>query len=128
MNNITIHGRLTRDPESRDYKTSKGDSRTLCKFAVAVDRRFGEETDFFNCVIFGKGAEVIQKYFHRGSEIAVSGEMQCNPYEKDGVKKYPWTLNVSQFDFCGKKGDGKEQGETADPGDSFEQIDDDVPF
>ena len=130
MNNITIHGRLTRDPELKDYKTKKGETGQTCKFSVAVDRRFGEETDFFSCVTFGKLSEVIDKYFSKGSEIVVSGEMQCNPYEaKDGTKKYPWTLVVSQFDFCGGKKDKSGSSGQDDIPEGFEAVEDpDLPF
>lgn len=128
MNNIVIHGRLTRDPELGEYTTSKGDKRKSCRFTVAVNRRFGEDADFFNCVVFGKLAEVIDKFFKKGSEIIVSGEMQCKPYEKEGVKKYPWSLVVSQFDFCGSRKDGDKPVDSSVPK-GFEEIqDEDIPF
>lgn len=129
MNNIIIHGRLARDPELGEYKNSKGNTGKWCKFTVAVDRKFGEETDFFNCITFGKLPEVIDKFFSKGKEIVVSGEMQCNPYEdKDGKKRYPWTLSVNQFDFCGSKKDGDVPVDDGIP-EGFSQIsDDDVPF
>lgn len=130
MNNITIHGHLAKDTEIREYTTAKGESGKLCKFTVAVNRRFGEEADFFNCVAYGKAAEVIDKFFSKGSEIAVIGEMHCDPYTPKGseTKRYPWTLRVQQFDFCGKK-DGTPAHDNAEaPKDSFEEIDEDVPF
>ena len=100
MNNTCIHGRLVRDPEMKSYTTSKGDPGSLTKFTVAVDRGFGEETDFFDCVCYGKLAEVIHKHFSKGREIVVSGEMQCYKYEaKDGTNRYPWSLVVSTFDL-----------------------------
>lgn len=129
MNNIVIHGRLARNPELGEYNTQKGDVGSKCRFTVAVNRRFGDEADFFNCVVFGKLADVIDKFFSKGSEIIVSGEMQCNPYEgKDGTKRYPWTLVVNQFDFCGSKKDGTKPVDDGAP-EGFEPIqDDDVPF
>ena len=129
MNNITIHGRLTRDPELGEYVTSKGDEGKSCKFTVAVDRRFGDEADFFNCVAFGKLAEVIDKFFKKGSEIVVLGEMQCNPYEgNDGIKRYPWSINVSRFDFCGSKKDSDKPVDDGIP-EGFKKIEDeDIPF
>ncbi len=129
MNNITIHGRLVRDPEIGEYTTSKGDKGKSCKFTVAVNRKFGEDADFFSCIVFGKLAEVIDKFFKKGSEIIVSGEMQCNPYEgKDGTRKYPWSLVVSQFDFCGSKKDGNKPVDEGIP-EGFEKIEDEeIPF
>lgn len=128
MNNIIIHGRLTKDPELGEYTTSKGEKGKSCKFTVAVNRRFGEEADFFNCIIWGSRAEVINKFFKKGSEIVLSGEMQCNPYEKDGVKKYPWSLVVGQFDFCGSK-KGEDRPVDNEVPEGFEAIqDEDIPF
>lgn len=132
MNNITIHGRLTRRPELGEYTTAKGETKKKCAFTVAVDRRFGEETDFFNCVTFGNLSRVIDKFFDKGSEIVVSGEMQCNPYTsaKDGIKRYPWNLVVRQFDFCGSKKDKDGAGATgSETPDGFGAIEDeDIPF
>lgn len=124
-----IHGRLTRDPELKTYQNNKGETGSLTKFTVAVNRRFGEETDFFDCVCYGKLAEVINKHFSKGREIIVSGEMQCHKYEaKDGTNRYPWSLNVSTFDFCGKKDDAPKSGRQDVP-DGFEEIDEDeFPF
>lgn len=127
MNNITIHGRLTRDPELKEYST-KDETGKMAKFSVAVDRRFGDETDFFDCIAFGKLAEVIDKFFSKGREIVVSGSMECNPYTaKDGTKRYPWQLRVDSFDFCGGKSGGNNSADD-NPHDTFEQIEDDVPF
>mgnify|MGYP000577074552 CR=1 FL=1 len=132
MNSCLIHGRLVRDPEMKGYTTSRGDDGSLTKFTVAVDRRFGEETDFFDCVCYGKLAEVIHKHFSKGREIVVSGEMQCHKYEaKDGTNRYPWSLIVSTFDFCGKKDDAKggTGGSTEAAADEFGPVDDDdIPF
>lgn len=47
MNSINIYGRLVRDPELKAYTNSKGESNTMCNFTVAVNRRFGDDADFF---------------------------------------------------------------------------------
>ena len=123
MNNHTIHGRLVRDPELTPRPNS--DSSDRVNFTVAVDRRYGDETDFFDCVCFGKRAEVIHKYFGKGKEIIVSGEGQIHSYEdKNGVKRRSYSIMVSDFDFCGSK-DGSK---TTTAADSFEEAEKDVPF
>ena len=125
MNTHTIHGRLTRDPEFTPRANSDGTDRA--NFTVAVDRRFGDETDFFDCVIFGKRAGVIAKYFDKGSEIVVTGEGQIRSYPgKDGVKRKAYSIVVSDFDFCGSKKDKDES--KPDFGDSWEQLEEDNPF
>lgn len=128
MNNINIYGRIARDPEIKDYTTQKGDNGKMCNFAVAVNRNFGEEADFFNCRIFGKRAEVIEKYFSKGSRIALCGEMQCQAYTKDGEKKYPWVLMVRDFDFVDSKSESNGANNTNSNTDSFDQLEEDVPF
>lgn len=122
MNYHIIHGRLARDPELTPRRNSEGSDRV--NFTVAVDRRYGDETEFFDCVAFGKRAETIDKFFSKGQEIICWGEGHINSYEgKDGVKRRSYSIFVEGFDFCGssKKSDSKS-------GDSFEQADADCPF
>ena len=127
MNNHTIHGRLVRDPELTPKKNS--DSSDRVNFTVAVDRRFGDETDFFDCVCFGKRAEVIDKYFSKGKEIIVIGEGQIHSYEdRNGVKRKSYSIMVSDFDFCGSKGGGSKSEESTPISDSFEEQASDIPF
>lgn len=122
MNSINIFGRLVRDPELKTYTNAKGETSSLCNFSVAVNRKFGEETDFFSCTVFGKRAEVINKFFAKGSRIAVHGSMQCSKSEN----KYFWNLMVDDFTFVDTKNEAKAPAES--PKDTFEAIDDDVPF
>ena len=121
MNKIIIHGRLTRNPETKTYSTAKGEPGSLASFSVAVNRRFGEETDFFNCTAFGKTGELVSNHFSKGQEIIVEGSMQASKKED---KTY-WNLNVDSFDFCGSKKDNGTPSIT----DGAEVIDDeDIPF
>ena len=126
MNNHTIHGRLVRDPELTPRKNS--DSSDRVNFTVATDRRFGDETDFFDCVAFGKRAETIDKFFKKGQEILVWGEGQIHSYEgKDGVKRKSYSIFVEGFDFCGSKNDSsKGKNESSDA--EWKQQQEDIPF
>jgi len=125
MNTHTIHGRLVRDPELTPRKNS--DSSDRVNFTVAVDRRFGDETDFFDCVAFGQRAEVINKFFSKGKEIIVWGEGHINSYEgKDGVKRKSYSIFVDGFDFCGSKGNSSERKN--DSSDNWSKFDEDNPF
>ena len=138
MNDHKIHGRFARDPELTRGQT---DTKDRCNFTVAVDRRYGDETDFFDCVIFGKRAGVIDKYFSKGSEIILSGEGQIRFYEdKQGVKRRAYSIVVSDFDFCGTKKGSSNNMSDADVAaleqaasdllipDSFEDAEGDIPF
>lgn len=122
MNTHTIHGRLVRDPELTPRKNSDASDRV--NFTVAVDRRYGDETDFFDCVAFGKTAELIDKWLAKGREVIVWGEGQIHSYEdKNGVKRKSYSIFVQGFDFCGSKGDSK-----TDTGDSWQKQQEDIPF
>jgi single-strand DNA-binding protein len=128
LNNITIHGRLTADPELK-YTQSQV---AKCTFTVAVDRSYkqGDEklTDFFNCIAWRGQAEMIAKYFNKGKEIVVNGEMNNNPYEKDGNKLAWWQLHVHGVDFCGSKGNSAESTPSNIPDGIAVIEDEDIPF
>ena len=122
MNNHIIHGRLVRDPELTPRKNS--DSSDRVNFTVAVDRRFGDEADFIDCVAFGKTAELIDKWMQKGREIIVWGEGHINSYtDRNGVKRKSYSIFVDGFDFCGSKSDGNKS-----TGDSWEKQQGDIPF
>jgi single-strand DNA-binding protein len=103
LNCIAIHGRLTADPE---LKTTQSGVPS-CRFTVAVDRSYskGEKmTDFFSVVCWRGLAETVSKYFHKGKEIVVRGEMQSHKWtDKDGVNRVSWEIMADSVDFCGSK-------------------------
>lgn len=103
MNNISIIGRMGKDVE---ISTSQGKGTTIGKFSVGVTRKFDKTiTDWFNCVAFGKTAEIIEQYVKKGHQIGITGEIQFGSYDnKDSVKVYTTTLMVNSFDFVGNNG------------------------
>ena len=105
MNSVQLIGRLTRDPEIR--YTDGG--ALIARFGLAVDRRFkqenGADADFINIVSFGKTAEFIEKYFHKGMKIALNGRIQTGSYtDKDGKKVYTTDIVAENVEFCESKG------------------------
>ena len=111
LNAIFLHGRLTADPELKS--TSGGIS--YCNFTVAVDgfAKKGEEkpTDFFTCVAWRNTAEMICKYFRKGKEIVISGEMHSSRYtDSDGNNRTSWKVNVNSVDFCGSAKETEANG------------------
>ena len=128
MNKVMVHGRLVRDPETRDAGTA-----TVCKFTVAENQRFNrEKANFHECEAWGKTGEFVEKYFRKGQEIVLSGELrQEEYYATDGTKRRVWKINVDCVDFCGKAGDnsgGQAPSQGSAP--KFEELnpDDDLPF
>ena len=107
MNKTILMGRLTRDPEVR-YSTGEKATATA-RFSIAINRRFknaegGYDADFINCVAFGKTGEFVEKYFQKGSMIALTGRIQTGSYtNKEGVKVYTTDVVVEEVEFAGGK-------------------------
>ena len=130
LNKITIHGYLGRDPELKEYTNAKGETGKLVNLSVGVSR-VGDGTDWFDATFFGRRAEVIDKFFRKGSQIIVTGRMQSSISEKDGTKKKFWKIFGEDFDFCDSKDSPRGQSSPAaanDLPDSCEQAEEDNPF
>lgn len=130
MNNITILGRLGKDVELRQ---SRETGKFVAKFSVGVTRKFNKDvTDWFDCVAFGKTGEIIARYFTKGNQIALQGEIQFGSYEaQNGTKRYTTTLVVNTFDFIAGNGNNTNGGnqETATTNTFDEPVyDNDMPF
>lgn len=128
-NYIVIHGYLGRDPELKEYKNAKGEKNNLVNFSVGVSRDMGDETDWFDVTFFGRRAEVIEKFFSKGSQILVSGRMQSDTVKgDDGKNRKFWKLIGEKFDFCDSKGTPRGDSNLNDLSDSFKAAEDDIPF
>lgn len=82
MNNITITGRITKDPEIR--YTSNNKANVL--FTLAVNRDYKDENgerqaDFISCVAWGNQAEYIGKYVLKGDNLGINGRLQTRNYQ-----------------------------------------------
>ena len=134
MNSVQLIGRLTRDPEIR--YTDGGAS--IARFGLAVDRRFkqenGADADFINIVAFGKTAEFIEKYFHKGMKIALNGRIQTGSYtDKYGKKVYTTDVVAENVEFCESKGTSSNNDAPAPASDGDfmsvpDGIEDELPF
>ena len=131
MNNIFLIGRLTKDPEQRTTTTGK----TVCSFNLAVDRRFKDQdgnkvADFFKCTAWNKTADNIVKYVHKGSQIAIQGELQTEQWEKDGVTHYGVNIIIDNCQFLDTKESAAEGGEAGVIPPNMKPVEDDaeLPF
>ena len=131
MNKIIVMGRLTKDPEI----TSTQNGTTIARYTVAVDRRFKKEgaqnTDFFNCVSFGKQADFIAKYLKKGVKVVISGEMNLNVVEKNGEKvTYP-QIAPESVEFAESKASAMENIQSATGNDFLtvpDSLSEELPF
>ncbi len=113
MNKVILVGRLTKDPEVR---YSQGANATaVARFSIAVDRRFkrdGEpDADFFNCSAFGKQAEFVEKYLHKGTKMVIVGRIQNDNYtNKEGQMVYSVKIMVDEMEFAESKSSAGNTG------------------
>jgi len=102
MNQFIISGRLVKDPIKRNGKN--GD---ITKYTIAVPRKYGKggkDADFIDITSFGKLAETIFKYLHKGSKVQVIGEIRDYNYENDdGSKVYTYDFIGEDFEFLESK-------------------------
>ena len=141
MNKVVLMGRLTRDPEVR---YSQGENAlAIARYTLAVDRRFKRDNeqaaDFIPCVVFGKSAEFVEKYFRQGTKVTVCGRIQTGSYtNKDGVKVYTTDVVVEEQEFAESKANSQQNqqsnnaGPVPDSGDGFmnipDGVDEELPF
>lgn len=103
MNKVILIGRLTRDPEIRTTANS-----TMASFSVAVDRRYKQDgqpdADFPRVIAWGKTAEFIEKYFHKGMKIGIEGRIQTGSYQnQNGQTIYTTDVIADAVEFVESK-------------------------
>lgn len=140
MNNVTLIGRLTRDPEVR---YTSGSQMAVARFSIAIDRpvRNGGEkqTDFPNIVVFGKQAENCERFLGKGRLVGIQGRIQTGSYvNKNGDKVYTTDVVANNVEFLdwGDRSERSGMGQQAAPKnddmgipEGFSAIDDeDIPF
>lgn len=105
MNKCVLVGRMCANPE---LLFGKGTGTAVCKFTIAVNRRFKREgqpeADFLPVTIFGKSGEATANYMVKGSQISIAGSIQTSNYmNKDNVKVYKTEIIADEIDFLDSK-------------------------
>jgi len=138
LNQVTLIGRLTRDPEQKALPNGTA----VVNFSIATSRTWKdkdgekkEETEFHNCVAFGRTAEVIGQYLKKGQLANVVGRLQTRKWEKDGHTNYRTEIIVDQMQMGPKAGNAgggssetKSEDTGTDDGDPGAINPDDIPF
>jgi single-strand DNA-binding protein len=111
MLNITAHGNLGNDPSVKEINDTQ-----VAQFTLAA-RTGKDETTWISCFVWGKRADVVKQYMHKGDTIAVAGSGKVNTYTKrDGTEVRTLDLRVTDFTLPASKETTKNKA-TADSGD-----------
>ncbi|HRV76237.1 MAG: single-stranded DNA-binding protein [Candidatus Nomurabacteria bacterium] len=122
LNQVTLLGRLTRDPELR--QTPNGAS--VASFSMALNRSYKdsagewqEQTDFIDCVAWGPLAERLEKMVKRGQRLLVNGRLSQRSWEQDGQKRSKVEVVINDMTLIEQAGD---QGDSSFGGGSDEGV------
>lgn len=134
LNKVMIIGRATNNLQ---VKTIESSGTPVVNFTVATNRKFKnkdgnmmEDAEYHRCVSYGKGADVLGKYLHKGKRIYIEGRLRTRKrQDTSGVDKFTTEIIVDNFIFLDPKGEEWEYADMSDgPTDNVPPEDDDVPF
>jgi single-strand DNA-binding protein len=115
LNQVTLMGNLTRDPELRQTPTGQN----VCSFSLALNRSYKdasgewqEATDYIDIVAWGPLAERVTQYLTKGRRCLVQGRLQSRSWEQEGQKRSKVEVLANDVTFLDSRGEGGEGGST----------------
>ena len=110
VNKVILVGRLGRDPETR----YTGGGQAVANFSVATDESYKDKngerqkrTEWHKIVVWGKQAEIAQRYLKKGSLIFIEGRIQSREWQdKEGQKRTSFEIVASNFRMLGGRAEG----------------------
>lgn len=144
VNKVILVGRLGKDPEAKTF----ADGGMVTNFSLATSERWKdkqgeqqEKTEWHRIAMFGKVAEIAEKYLQKGSLVYIEGKLQTRKWtDKDGVERYSTEVIGDRMQMLGSKPDGDREeraprGSSSKPapqqsksGSKFDDFEDDIPF
>lgn len=149
INQVMIIGFIGDEPKINTTQAG----RKVASFAVATTEKgytsqngttYPDRTEWHNVVLWGKLAEVAEKYLHKGSSVFVQGKMRTRSYDdKNGVKRYITEIDADVMQILDRKDNNSNQGNQQavsvqqpqqayavpnSPSSNKKEADDDLPF
>jgi len=132
MNQITITGKIGKEPE---FRTTSG-GKSMVTFSVAVKKQMkpsdGPDSDWFNITAWDKTADFVVNYLHKGSGVAIVGRMESRKFtDKDGNNREAWSVIASSVEGTDRRDDSTPNAKpkTAQPaqqvGQDYDPFEDD---
>jgi single-strand DNA-binding protein len=113
LNQVTLMGNLTRDPELRQTPTGQN----VTSFSLALNRSYKDQsgewqeaTDYIDIVCWGPLAERVAQYLSKGRRCLVQGRLQSRSWEQDGAKRSKVEVLANDVTFLDSRGEGGESG------------------
>ena len=109
LNKAQVIGYVGKEPK---ISTTQNNAK-IASFSIATTEKsyttqngvtIHERTEWHNIVVFGKLADVIEKYVHKGSRMYVEGKMRTRAFtDKNGVQKTITEINVDNLEMLDSK-------------------------
>ncbi|MGH8507437.1 MAG: single-stranded DNA-binding protein [Gammaproteobacteria bacterium] len=146
INKVILIGNLGAEPEVRFMPSGQAVANVrLATNETWRDRETGESqerTEWHRVVFFGKLADIVKEYLHKGSQIFVEGRIQTKKWQdKDGHDRYSTEIIANEMQMLGGRGGGTAPFENQAPGEpapapsapppspaAHADLDDDIPF
>lgn len=113
LNQVTLMGNLTRDPELRQTPTGQN----VTSFSLALNRSYKDQsgewqeaTDYIDIVCWGPLAERVAQYLSKGRRCLVQGRLQSRSWEQDGQKRSKVEVLANDVTFLDSRGGGDGEG------------------
>lgn len=124
VNKVILIGNVGQEPKVKDLDNGN----KIVNFSLATSERYTnrdgekiEETEWHNCVCFGKQADIAAQYVEKGKKLYVEGQLKTRSWEDgEGVTKYKTEINVRNFTFVSGKNESQQEPVAAG--------EDDMPF
>ena len=137
LNSVQLIGNLGRDPEVRTLQSGSkvANLRIATSESWTKDGERQERTEWHSVVIWGKLAEIAERFCRKGSKVYVRGQLQTRKWtDAAGAERYSTETVLQGFGseliLLDGKGDRADAG-PAQPAASSPKpgaIDDDIPF
>lgn len=128
VNKVIIVGSLGRDPETR-FNPSCDSVTRISVATTSWKNKDSEQTEWHRVVMFGKLAEIADKYLRKGSQVYIEGRLQTSKYTgKDGIERYSTDIIASQMQMLGGKGETSGNSRSVPQKQDSPFINDPIPF
>ena len=133
VNKCIIVGNLGKEPEMRYTASGAAIANiTVATSEVWNDKQSGEKkekTEWHKVTFFGKLAEIVGQYLHKGSKVYIEGRLETNKWQdKEGNDRYTTSIIAKEMQMLDGKKDGAAQGGNYAPPESAPFEDSQIPF
>ena len=119
VNKVILVGTLGFDPDHR--VTSSGQAVATLRMVTNesyLDRSSGqrkETSEWHRVVVWGKTADLVKQYLHKGRQVFIEGKLRTRDWEKDGQKRTTTEVMAQRVVFLGSRSDGAGGGRSDGP-------------